>query len=231
MATQTTGGGSTTSFSNTPQAVGDSYSYNEDVTGLLTLNVMSNDLGGASKTLFSIDDGTSSSGVYYKGGADADLLTKDGVTTYDTSLDGAHIAIVNGMVTYDVSTLPYNLNSLAAGQTYQDSFVYAIQLGNGTLAWSTVTLTFVGANDAPVITAHTDSGVKEDVAVDGSGNLNASGAVTYTDVDTQDTHTASFTQQGTDATNVGTFTLDSTNIDTGNGGSIGWSFAVSDDAV
>jgi hypothetical protein len=68
MATQTTGGGSTTSFTNTPQAVDDSYTYWEDLlktdstlydsaTNTILLDVMANDKGGSAKTLFSVDDG------------------------------------------------------------------------------------------------------------------------------------------------------------------------------
>ena len=78
MATQTTGGGSTTSFSNAPQASNDTYQYSEDYilnNDVLILNVMANNSGGAAKSLFSIDDGTSvstSTKVY----APADLLDK-----------------------------------------------------------------------------------------------------------------------------------------------------------
>src|SRR5258706_343981 len=64
MATSTSGG-TTTSFTNTPQAKDDIYSWTESQlqsSGLLsgnviTLNVMANDLGGNAKTLWSIDDG------------------------------------------------------------------------------------------------------------------------------------------------------------------------------
>ena len=63
MATQTTGGGSTTSFTNTPQAKDDVYSLTEDqllasetlyngLTHTISLDVMANDLGGNAKTLF-----------------------------------------------------------------------------------------------------------------------------------------------------------------------------------
>ena len=57
-------GGTTTSFSNTPQAQDDILNYTEEsvVLGSLStsiiLDVMQNDLGGNAKTLFSIDDGT-----------------------------------------------------------------------------------------------------------------------------------------------------------------------------
>ena len=68
MATQTTGGGSTTSFSNTPQATNDTFTTALTAAGaLITLtedniqpvffDVMANDLGGNAKTLYSVDDG------------------------------------------------------------------------------------------------------------------------------------------------------------------------------
>src|SRR5262249_34339581 len=52
---------------------------------------------------------------------------------------------------------------------------------------------------------------------------------TFTDVDTIDAHSASYTPQGTGY--LGTFKLDSSQIDTGNGGTVGWSFSVADDAT
>ena len=83
MATQTTGGGSVTSFTNTPQAKDDSYTYLEDVlradgtlynvaTNTITLDVMANDLGGNAKSLFSVEDGDGNALT-----ADFDLLMKD----------------------------------------------------------------------------------------------------------------------------------------------------------
>ena len=55
MATNT-GGGSTSSFYNTPQAVDDSYAGTEDT--IYYFDVMANDLGGNAKVLWSIDDTT-----------------------------------------------------------------------------------------------------------------------------------------------------------------------------
>ena len=62
MGTQATGGGSTTSFGNTPQAKEDLFAstgLSEDVFKVVYLDVMGNDLGGNAKTLFSIDNGIS----------------------------------------------------------------------------------------------------------------------------------------------------------------------------
>src|ERR1043166_3447801 len=83
MATQTTGGGSATSFTNTPQANDDTYNYLEDLlransslynvaTNTISLDVMANDLGGNAKALFSVDDGDGNPIT-----SDFDLLYKD----------------------------------------------------------------------------------------------------------------------------------------------------------
>ena len=87
--------------------------------------------------------------------------------------------------------------------------------------------------DAPVITSGTQSGAATEDA-DGAPGENtdihsASGAVTFTDVDTADTHTATATPAA--GGYLGTFVLDTSNIDTGNGGSVGWTFTVSDGAL
>src|SRR5690349_14714359 len=111
MASTTTSNGISTSFNNTPQATDDFYSSAQ--TGLTEdsylcqiyyFNVMSNDLGGNAKTIFSIDNGTSA------GGGQTDLLTQDTAraesTSTDYSANGAHIWITSdGKVGYDASTL------------------------------------------------------------------------------------------------------------------------------
>ncbi|WP_069275878.1 beta strand repeat-containing protein [Bradyrhizobium elkanii] len=202
MATQTTGGGSTTSFGNTPQAQDDlfttglvtsngttSVSLTEDNLQIVYFNVMANDLGGNSKSLFSIDNGISAGGT-----SPTDLITQDTAraesTTSDTSLYGAKIWITSdGKVGYDATTLSAafkaQLDALQAGQVLNDTFTYAIRLGNGTLSWATATVQFAGANDAAVI-----SGMTSGTAVEAGGVNNAvtgtpmvSGTLTDTDVD------------------------------------------------
>src|SRR5215212_197092 len=88
-STTSTSGGTTTSFSNTPQATNDLFSFSEDVTGtvgapvgVLILDVMANDLGGTAKQLYSLDDGSSPS-TGTKLYAPSDLLSKDLVVTGD----------------------------------------------------------------------------------------------------------------------------------------------------
>src|SRR5262245_25480520 len=181
MATQTTGGGSTTSFSNAPQASNDTFLYSEDYTlnnDVLILNVMANDSGGAAKSLFSIDDGTSvstSTKVY----APADLLTKDAsyssdvvgiAQTTDKSALGARIWIgTDGNVHYDKGDIEAKIQTLAAGDVLTDSFTYAIQLGNGTLSWATAYIQFKGANDNATIAA---SGSEDTFVIEAGGIAN-----------------------------------------------------------
>src|SRR5438132_1398268 len=51
----------------------------------------------------------------------------------------------------------------------------------------------------------------------------------FSAVNTTDTHTAAFAPQA--AGYLGSFTLDSTSIDTGNVGTVGWSFQLADGAT
>src|SRR5689334_18882213 len=132
MGTQTTGGGSTTSFTNTPQAKDDTYTYLEDTlksdstlynsaTNTIILDVMANDLGGNAKSLFSVDDGDGNPIT-----ADFDLLCKDidasGCSAWEKTLYGNWVRINNGKIEYriaDGSGVPgqgVSVDSLNAGQ-------------------------------------------------------------------------------------------------------------------
>src|SRR4051794_31307460 len=100
---------------------------------------MANDSGGAAKSLFSVDDGTSASTsttVY----APADLLTKDAsyssdavgiAQTSDKSALGARIWIgTDGNVHYNKANIEGQIQALGVGETLTDTFTYAIQMGN-----------------------------------------------------------------------------------------------------
>ncbi|RIX26970.1 VCBS domain-containing protein, partial [Sphingomonas edaphi] len=185
MATQTTGGGSTTSFTNTPQAKDDSYIFVEDdlrnnttlysiATSTIILDVMANDLGGKAKTLFSVEDGDGNPIT-----ADFDLLAKDvnsaGVSQWEMTLGGNWVRINNGKIEYriaDGSGVPgqgRDINSLTDGQIFCDQFVYAIRLGNGTLSEATVKINITGANDAASISV---VGVSDNAVVEAGGVAN-----------------------------------------------------------
>src|SRR5438128_9347469 len=109
MATNT-GGGTTASFSNTPQAVDDYFTslvtgLTEDSVAKIILDVMANDLGGAAKVMWSLDNSISTGGA-----APTDLIAQDTARaeslSSDTSLNGAKIWITSdGKVGYDAATL------------------------------------------------------------------------------------------------------------------------------
>ncbi|MGY4291831.1 VCBS repeat-containing protein [Bradyrhizobium sp. LM2.7] len=241
MATQATDGGSTISFGNAPQANNDSFAFTEDANNILVLNVMANDLGGAAKTLFSVDDGTSAS-ASTKTYAPADLLVKDvvyssGMTgTSDHSALGARIWIESdGSIHYDKGDINAQLQALAVGNTLTDTFTYAIQLGNGTLSWATVVLQFSGANDPVYITSSPQSGtVVEDAPAtpDSSDPLSAAGTISFSDVDLSDGHTANFAAAASNTTTLGTFSLDpvSEAANAANG-SVQWHYALNNTAA
>ncbi|HYF16433.1 MAG TPA: VCBS domain-containing protein [Ramlibacter sp.] len=165
------------SFSKTPQAKDDRYADRLTEDSLQAVfDVMGNDLGGAAKKLYALDDGDN----------DRDLLGRDlgrsAAASRDFSAKGARIWITDdGKVGYDAGALGPRLQSLALGQTFEDSFTYAIQLGNGTLSVARVTVVIAGTNDGPVITSAAQAGdVQEDVVE------SVSGQVTATDVDDGD---------------------------------------------
>ena len=194
MATQTTGGGSTTSFTNTPQAKDDYYSYEEDwlrnssyyniATNIVTLDVMSNDLGGSAKALFSVATGD---GDLIDD--DFELINKDvgsnGISPWEMTQGGNWVRINNGKLEFRLddglaSTVDgegRSLDSLAAGQAFTDSFVYAIRLANGTLSEAIVTINITGAQDIATISGSATGNATEDVT------LTATGTLTVTDPD------------------------------------------------
>jgi VCBS repeat-containing protein len=181
--------GTSTSLNNTPQAGDDFYTsattgLTEDSLFISYLAVMANDLGGAAKTLYSLDDGTNSTGVL----SPTDLLTQDIVRTEalttDRSAQGARIWITaDGKVGYDAATLSAafqdQLQHLSAGQFLTDTFTYAIRLGNGTLSWATATVQIAGVNDAPVVT-----GAVSGTALEDGSSVSLNALANASDVDT-----------------------------------------------
>ncbi len=166
---------STVSFTKTPQAKDDGVLGTAIGGGVMNIDVMANDLGGNAKKLYSIDNGDNIN----------DLLTKDVAGAAEHSAKGASIAIVNGMVHYDASALACQLQSVRAGEFFEDSFIYAIQLGNGTLSWATVTVRIAGVNDQASISGNSSGSTNEDATSAVIGTLSVS------DADHGEAHTAS----------------------------------------
>ncbi|WP_057395710.1 VCBS domain-containing protein, partial [Pseudomonas fluorescens] len=242
-STTTTSGGTVTSFSNTPQAKDDIFSATENLLGVVYWDVMSNDLGGNAKTLWSLDNADSLSTVT-KVYAPADLLIQDTAraeaTSSDTSQNGAKIWITSdGKVGYDAATFSSafkeQLQALATGELLTDSFTYAIRLGNGTLSWATATVQFSGVNDGVMLSLGAQAGtVTEDADTTASttDSLTASGTIVFNDVDLNDTHIATFAPAEGNATHLGTFVLSSVS-ETANAanGSVQWTYNLNNAAA
>ncbi len=222
-------GGSTSSFSNTPQAKDDYYNYLEDLlrndatlynvaTNTVTLDVMSNDLGGNAKTLFSVEDGDGNAIT-----ADYTLLAKDvgasGCSPWELTFGGNWVRINNGKIEYriaDGSGVPgqgRSIDSLSANQDFNDQFVYAIRLGNGTLSEATVKIHITGAQDAASIAVlgASDNNVTEagGVANAIAGDPNAGGTLKVNDLDFNEDHFQTPSGASLNGT-YGTFTFNPT---------------------
>ncbi len=229
---------STVSFANTPQARDDSYTFTEDqllASGLLngtilSLSVLSNDLGGAAKVLYSVDDGLTFNQV----GSPADLLLADSLISgksiweaVQTTINGVLVTtddklrIDNGSINVDLSnsllslTGTTDINALAEGDHIHVTFIYAIRLANGTLSWATVTVDILGQNDAASISGNHVGDVTED------GALIASGTLTVVDPDHDQSHTQVATHASSTA-GLGSYTVDA------NGR---WSYTVDNTAI
>ncbi|WP_104663621.1 VCBS domain-containing protein [Ensifer adhaerens] len=119
------------------------------------------------------------------------------------------------------------LDSLQADQILTQTYDVTVADGKGGTATQTLTITITGTNDAPVITSDAQSGAVTEIAdsTDGENTVThmQGGTVTFTDVDTLDTHSVSFTAQG--GGYLGTFSLDP-RAETSD--SVGWRFQVAD---
>ena len=144
-----------------PASGNDRFTATEDQagSGVLLFNVLAND--AKKSTLYALDDGQSS-----------DLLTSDQISAPNQSSLGATIWITaDGRVAYSLD--PARAQSLAQGELFQDSFIYAVRLSTGALVWQTAQVTITGTNDAPV--ARVDvAAVREDTVVTGTVAANDS---------------------------------------------------------
>lgn len=152
-------GGTAVSIANTPQAKDDHFVLDLSQPSL-TFDLLGNDSGGKAKSLWSIDKGSS-----YQ-----NLMGGDDDAVVESSTNGASISInADDTVNYDTSSLDASfldtLSSLTEGQSIEDSFVYAIRLGNGTLSWATATVEFEGMNDDPTLAAATEAAQEDGAAI------------------------------------------------------------------
>lgn len=169
--------------------------FNATATGLTedssvaNLAVLGNDPGAAK--LYSLQQDTSTLA------ASTQLAAAAGAV----SAKGAGISInADGTVHYDASGL--NLQSLAQGETFTDTFNYTVQMGNGALSTAVATVQISGANDAPTLASVAAAVFQDDAAA--AGPVGASGLLAASDAD----HGAVLAFAFSGASNLGTLTLD-----------------------
>lgn len=170
-----------TTFSNSHAATADSFTITDAQAGaegfVQTLNLLSqgdpgsaklysigvNNINGGASNMTLLPDGTSG-----KVAVPTDLLIQDSAGYHITSALGATVTISStSSVSYDFHAIASTVDHLADGATLTDSFLYAIQMADGTVSWNTVSVTLKGS--AAVVNI-SDDGVQEDVNVV-SGNL------------------------------------------------------------
>ena len=148
-------GGST---NHAPVVVADSAAASEDSALSATGNVLGNDIDPDGTALSVAAPGTFA-GIY-----------------------GTLVLAANGAYTYTLNNGAANVQGLAQGQTVTDTFAYAATDGSLSTA-SELTVAVTGTNDTAAIGGVSTGAVTEDVAVNGSGNLATSGALTVSDAD------------------------------------------------
>jgi len=151
------------------------------------------------------------------------------VAPQGTGYAGALAASVTGagQVDWTFAVNDGALDALGAGETQTQSYDVTVDDGQGGTATQTVTITLTGTNDGPVIGPATLSGAVTEIADGAAGeataDLAATGAIPFSDVDANDTHTVSVAPQGTGY--LGAFAA------TVGAGQVDWAFTVNDGAL
>ncbi|MBE7216822.1 type I secretion C-terminal target domain-containing protein, partial [Shewanella benthica] len=104
---------------------------------------------------------------------------------------------------WDYSILNSVVQFLAQGETITLSFEVTVTDNDGGSDTNTVSLTITGTNDDPVLTVDMTGGVTEDAT---DPNLTDSGALSFTDVDVNNTHSVSEVYNGDISWSGGTLT-------------------------
>ncbi|WP_256247709.1 Ig-like domain-containing protein, partial [Burkholderia ubonensis] len=177
----TTSNGTAVSMSNTPQATNDVFTSAQ--TGLtdntlttVYLNVMANDLGGAAKTLYSLDSGTEVTVALEQ----TALLTQDTAraeaVSADYSAHGAHIWITSdGKVGYDASHLDASWLSNSFNTLGYAQQVRQTDIAGNTSSATSFSFTLDTSAAAPGVALTTDSGSSASDHITNVGTLNLTG--------------------------------------------------------
>lgn len=176
-------------------------SSGNSATGRVTVNVANvNDAPTAVNDAVNVSEDGSTFAASALLGNDFDFDPGDVLTLQPlpaTTVNGVSLSIANGIITYAPGAL---YQSLGAGQTLTDSFQYTVADSAGVMSSATVTVTIVGANDAPTSLALAGSQVDENAA---NGTL--VGTLSASDIDNGDSLTYSLTNNA-----GGRFTINAT---------------------
>ncbi|GEM_PF-821924 len=113
---------------------------------------------------------------------EAALLDNLSLSVVTDNVDGS------GSVDWTYAAPNAEIDFLAAGETVELTFTVQIDDGKGGTDTQDVVITITGTNDAPILSVDTAGAVTEDAS---TPNLTDSGTLSFTDVDTTDTHTVS----------------------------------------
>lgn len=167
----------------------------------------------------------------------ADVDLRDGHSVTAVAGSGGYLGTFNAFVT-DASfgdgagSVSWNfavdngaIQYLAAGQVLTQTYTVTISDGRGGTVQQPVTVTVIGTNDAPTITAALSSG-----AVTEDGTVSAAGTIAFADVDLRDGHSVSSSANGNGY--LGSFTATVSDDGSNDGaGSVSWDFTVDNAAI
>ena len=145
------------------------------------------------------------------------------------------IATIKNGFSVDANGWDYSVSNslvqfLAKDETITFSYDVTVEDNNGGTDTKVVEMTITGTNDIPVLTADSSGAVTED---DSTPNLTDSGTLSFTDVDTTDTHTMLSEYKGDLVWSGGSLSAaDITTITSGfTVDADSWDYSVSNDAV
>ncbi|MXR70965.1 retention module-containing protein, partial [Shewanella sp. JBTF-M18] len=156
-----------------PEGLADSNSVTEDTATVASGNLLINDTLGA--------DSAQVTAVTNSQGTSINLS----VTNSIQGQFGVLTLFADGSYSYQLNNGSNEIQSLALGQQITETFNYLLTDGDGDSVLVPLTITITGTNDLPVLTVDASGGVVEDAS---NPNLTDSGALSFTDVDVNNTH-------------------------------------------
>ena len=164
----------------------------------------------------------------------------EGIRPEDISMVEAGLVVnTDGSWTFDLPASEM-IDRMAQGQVYTITTEISVTDDSGAANdtdTQTLTITLIGTNDAPEITSAVTTGSLTEIADLAAGENatahEASGLITFSDLDQADTHTVSVQANGTGylGAMAAGVTTDTTNYGNQHAGEVNWTFNVDDSAI